>query len=259
MKNKVILICPGGRRSILEIQLMYLRKILDLDIVYKYHVWDFAWSKEDSEFISKLTNFHPKLKVKYSPFTNAHRSGNVASKQFAYYLGEYYRVDKYKDKIFVKLDDDIPFIDVDSFERFIDGRLKSDAFLYSANIINNNLYATEDFEKIHTDFLQNYEIILEKNRKKTSEIFSNEKRMSINFISFLGKDLEYINEEFSNGIGFDDEWRLSHKIPKKIGRENEICLFMTVVHYSYGGIIKPTFLDDYKNLFTKYTLLESST
>jgi hypothetical protein len=33
-----------------------------------------------------------------------------------------------------------------------------------------------------------------------------------------------------------------------LGRNNEICLFMTVVHYAYGGYINPKYLDNYINI-----------
>lgn len=251
MKNKVILFCPGGRKSILNVQLLYLLKILDLDIIFEYHLWDFSWTKEDSDYIAQLTNIHPKIKIKYSPYSNASRAGEIASKQFSYFLHEYYTFETYKESIFIKLDDDICFIDIPQFEKFIDGRINSNSFLYSANIINNNHLAGSEFDNIHNDFIQNYDSILKKNRLKNDETFTNEKRLSINFVSFLGKDLKYINAEFSNGVGSNDEWRLCHTIPKMLGRDNEICLSMTVVHYAYGGHIDPKYLDSYVNIGIK--------
>jgi len=121
---------------------------------------------------------------------------------------------------FIKLDDDICFIDINNFEKFIEGRLKSNSFLYSANVINNNHLSQHEFDNLHKNFITNYENILNKNNTKDIEIFSNDKRLSINFVSFLGKDLKYINEEFSNGIGSNDEWRLCHDIPTRIGKQN---------------------------------------
>lgn len=246
--NKVILFCPGGRKNILSIQLLNILKILDLDIVLEYHIWDFSWSAEDSDYISQLKNIHPKIKIKYSPYTNASRAGKIASKQFAYYLCDYYNFETYSDYIFIKLDDDICFIDTNNFEKFVDGRIKSNSFLYSANVINNNHLASGDFDYLHNDFINNYDNILKKNNLKNNEIFSNEKRLSINFVSFLGKDLKYINKEFSNGIGSNDEWRLCHTIPKILKKQNEICLFFTVVHYAFGGYINTKYLDNYKNI-----------
>ena len=253
--NKVILFCPGGRKNILSIQILNMLKILDLDIVFEYHIWDFSWTKEDSEYISQLSDIHPKIKIKTSPYSNASRGGEIASKQFSYFFYEYYKFETYSDYIFIKLDDDICFIDKNNFEKFIEGRIKSDSFLYSANVINNNC-GEDKFDILHTDFINNYDSILKKNSTKNSEIFSNKKRLSINFVSFLGKDLNHINEEFSNGIGSNDEWRLCSIIPNRLNRENEICLFMTVVHYAFGGNISPKYLDSYINIVNnKFVLL----
>ena len=250
--NEVIFICPAGREKCLSIQLLYMKKILDLDIVFEYHIWDFSWSKKDSEYISTLPSIHSKIKIKKSPYTNATRNGDIASKQFAYFLHDYYKFEDYKNYIFVKLDDDITFIDTKNFTRFIDGRKKSNAFLYSSNVINNDHTKKRNmvyFDNLHTHFLSNYKTILEKNNTKGIETFSNEKRLSINFVSFMGRDLEFINKQFSSGIGHHDEWQLCHIIPKELARQNEICLYMTVVHYEYGGQINKKYLNSYINLY----------
>ena len=247
--DKVIFICPAGRKKIFSIQLLYMKKLLELDIVFEYHIWDFSWSEEDSEYISKLSLLHPKIKIKKAPYTEATRGGKVASKQFAYFLHDYYKFEEYKNYIFIKIDDDICLIDTKNFIRFVNGRKQSNAFLYSANIINNDTTKIKDFDKIHTNFLTNYNTILKNNTAKAIEFFSNEKRLSINFVSFLGCDLEHINKEFSNGIGSNDEWRLCHIIPKHLGRQNEICLYMTAVHYAFGGKISDKYLNSYKNIY----------
>jgi hypothetical protein len=248
MASKVILICPGGRENILSVQLINIMKLLDLDIIFEYHIWNFSWNINDSDYISNLNTIHDKIKIKYSPYNNASRAGDVASKQFAYLLCDYYNYDTYKDYIFVKLDDDICFIDTTQFEEFINARKISNSFLYSANVINNNYLNGNEFHLIHNNFLNNYPEILKKNSEKSIETFINDKRLSINFVSFLGSDLKYINEEFSNGIGSNDEWRLCHDIAKHINKQNEICLFMTVVHYSYGGYIDPIYIHNYESI-----------
>ena len=251
--NKVILFCPAGREEVLAIQLRYIKSILDLEIVNEYHIWDFSWTENDSNYISKLACVHPKIKIKRSPYNNACRSGDVASKQFSYFLSTYYNYLAFKDFVFVKLDDDIVFIDTRNFENFIQGRMRSNSFLYSANVINNKHTEISNFDNIHTNFIQHYQQILETNRQKETKLFSKDLRLSINFVSFLGKDLQYINKEFSNGIGSNDEWRLCNVIPTALLLDNEICSFMTVVHYAFGGCIDKKYLQDYIKIHDEYT------
>uniref|UniRef100_A0A6C0JF75 Glycosyltransferase n=1 Tax=viral metagenome TaxID=1070528 RepID=A0A6C0JF75_9ZZZZ len=249
--SKVIFFCPAGREPVLSIQIKYIQKLLDLDIVHEYHIWNFAWNTNDSNYVESLCNLHPKIIIKSSPFIGGDRGSQTASFQFAYMFHDYYKYDEYNDYIFIKIDDDVVFIDTNNFEKFIDFRLNSDAFLCSANVINNDqgiFYYKNGFEIIHNDFTSNYKTILENNSNKNSCQHELEERLSINFISFLGKDLKYINDEFSNGIGSNDEWRLCNVIPKKINKINEICLFMTVVHYAYGGIIDKKYLPDYERI-----------
>lgn len=253
MATKIIIFCPAGRKNMLEVQLLNILKLLDLDVVHEYHIWDVSWCKEDSDFISGLDKLHSKIRIKHTPFTNASRAGQVASQQFAYILCDFYNYDEYSAYNFVKLDDDIAFVDANNFTKFIEHREKSDAFLCSANVVNNNHLLQDDrtFYAIHTDFTNNYNEILEKNNKKDAIVFSNDARLSINFVSFLGKDLKHINAEFSNGIGSGDEGRLCNDVAKRLNRQNEICLFFTVVHYKFGGRIDPKFISHYKEIYQK--------
>ena len=104
--NKVILVCPAGREQVLEIQLKYILKLLDLDIVHEYHIWDFSWNSNDSIFINSLGKLHPKIKILCSPYSNASRAGDIASKQFSYFLSDYYKYDNYNQYKFYLVDDD---------------------------------------------------------------------------------------------------------------------------------------------------------
>jgi len=239
----VILFCPAGRQPVLSIQLRNIKRIIDLPIIHEYHIWNVAWTEEDRAYVSSLESIHPKIKVKTTPYSNSSRGNEVASKQFSYLFHDYYKHEQYKDYIFIKLDDDVVFIDHVMFEQFIEGRKNSIAFLYSANVINHDCNNPRAFDSIHKTFLEQSDTQLEKNRQKGVESFSN--LVSINFVSFLGSDLCHINNEFSNGIGSNDEHRLSIEIPIRLGKTNEIALYMTVVHYAFGGQIRHTYLRSY--------------
>jgi hypothetical protein len=235
----VILFCPAGRKTTLEIQIKYTLKLLEYfdDLIARYDIWDVAWTEEDSTYIKTLSQLHPKIRVLYTPYVGGgKRGGETASKQFAFIYSTYYRHEIYKDYIFVKLDDDIVFIDIAMFPFFIQHRVQSDAFLFSANIINCiGDTPPEYFVDIHQDFLMNFGAILSNHRlNKTITPHDREFVLSINFVSFLGKDLEKINLEFSDGTGAMDEFRLYHKIPDYYDLQNEIDGSFTAVHYSYG-------------------------
>jgi hypothetical protein len=190
------------------------------------------------------------------------RGGEIASKQFAFIYSTFYRHDVYKDYIFVKLDDDIVFIDILLFPQFIFNRILSSAFLLSANVVNNDVSLVSEMDRIHRDFLSEYGEVITQNRLRNGGLVPHppQKYLSINFVSFFGSSLLYINHEFSNGIGIHDEYKLTAMIPTRIeiNASNAIDPRFTVVHYSYGGDSvnyygkQYFFLPSYNALATEY-------
>jgi hypothetical protein len=256
--------CPAGRKATLEMQIKYTLKLLEYfdDLIARYDIWDVAWTEEDSNYIKTLSQLHPKIRVLYTPYVGGgNRGGQIASKQFAFIYSTYYRHEIYNDYIFVKLDDDIVFIDVIMFPFFIQHRVQSDAFLFSANIINciGNT-PPEYFVDLHRNFIMNFGTIVSNHRlNKTIIPHDREFVLSINFVSFLGKDLEKINLEFSDGNGAVDEFRLYNKIPDYYDLQSEIDGSFTVVHYSYGpapqiyyGHFYHSFLPYYHQIYEEF-------
>jgi hypothetical protein len=238
----VILFCPGGRKETMELQVKYVLKLLEYydGFIARYDIWDVAWKEEDSNYLRTLPQLHPKIRILYTPFMEGgKRGGEIASKQFAFIYSTFYRHDIYKDYIFVKLDDDIVFIDVLMFPQFILNRIQSSAFLLSANVINNDVSLFYEIDRIHRGFLSKYGEVVTRNRRHNEGLIphSPQKYLSINFVSFLGSALLYINHEFSNGIGMHDEYKLTAMIPTRIevNASHAIDPRFTVVHYSYGG------------------------
>jgi hypothetical protein len=273
----VILFCPCGRKETLSIQIKYVLLLLDYypELNIEYHIWNIAWERGDREYVRSLSTFHSRVRVLYTPYLDndveVYRAGPTASRQFAFIYSQFYLYEAFKRFVFVKLDDDIVFVDVPQFKNFIEYRIVhsplyqnalknahqtslidsyphtenhhrvSTPFLLSANVINSNQTAApSNFHEVHVAFLNNYVGIINKNRKKNEKdiiSYSFEKigNLSINFVSFLGEDLKYINEEFSNNIGYEDEYRLGYILSERLNRSNEIDLRLTTVHFSYGG------------------------
>jgi hypothetical protein len=239
MFKGIILFCPAGRKQTMEIQVKYVVKLMEhfSEFISRYDIWDVAWKEEDSKYLGTLPQLHPKIRVLYTPFMEGgKRSSEIASKQFAFIYSTFYRHEIYKDYIFVKLDDDIVFVDVLMFPHFIYNRALSSSFLLAANVVNNDVDLFYQFYDIHVSFISNYKTNYTTNRMLDAISYDRNKYLSINFISFFGSDLFHINHEFSNGIGADDEYRLANYIPrnKEVDRDNMIELSMTVVHYSFG-------------------------
>lgn len=236
--QKVIVTCFAGRKEFMELQLRYMIAILEkFEFVERYDIWNFSWSAADKDWVDSLGQMHPKIRVCRAPFDGiADRAGDLASKQFAHFFTEAYLSEEYRDHLFVKIDDDVVFIDVDRFEEFIKLRIEqSDPFLVSADVINND-FQLKNPSHLHRRFLATF---AQKTKQKLRvEDFSPNKRLSINFVSWRGKDLPHIAREFSNGVGAEDEWRMCHVIPTRLGRSNVIVQNYMVAHLAFGKQLK---------------------
>jgi hypothetical protein len=236
--EKVILFCFAGRKSVMSLQVQYMLYLLELDFVEAYHVWDLAWESEDRDYLRTLALLHPKIQIMHTPFPPGTRASTTAAQQFAFIYSSFYQHQVYHNHILVKIDDDIVFVDVLAFESFIEYRKQSTAFLLSANVFNNNVtIAHKVFGSEHEAFLNNIKDTLKTYMHYPVEDYGNTKVLSINFVSFLGEDLHYINAEFANGYGNEDERRIAMQLPQILHRSNEIFSSLVVFHYQYGGII----------------------
>ncbi|MFW8596051.1 hypothetical protein [Cribrihabitans neustonicus] len=247
---RTILTCFAGRRQFMEVQLKYVLKLLDrYEWLERYDVWNFAWDEEDRRWLETLPDLHPKIRVCHAPAEGeAARAGDLASKQFAHFFTDAYPAREYRDAVFVKMDDDTPYIDVNNFGNFIAIRAAfPQYFLVSADVTNNDL-RVEDPTKSHEKLLATLE-----GQGQTGpvygQVYSNTLRLSINFVSWLGTDLPFIRDEFSNGIGSDDEWRMCHSIASRLRRENlivkgynaaHLCFFQQLSEpgYDVGGTLR---------------------
>ena len=253
--KKVILWCPAGRQKYMEVQIHYVKKLIEkYDFIERYDIWDVSWSSDDSKYLKTLNKIHSKISIRETPYENAKRAGEIASKQFAYIYHDAYPSEKYYDYIFVKLDDDIIYLDVDNFDKFIEIRSKDESsFLVSANVINNNYKDHHSVIKIHDEFFKEFDYFKNKKIDETNnEIFACDHRLSINFASYLGSDLHHIKSEFSNGIGSNDEWRLSSIIPKRLNKQNLIVSDYYVSHFTFGGQLKKMKNANHDYILKKY-------
>lgn len=249
---KTIITCFAGRKECMEIQIKYVIKLLDkFSFIENYDIWNFSWSESDSDYLNTLPSLHPKIRIRNAPYYGrAGRGNEVGSRQYAYFFNQGYPADLYKNHIFVKIDDDVLHIDINNFELFVKERkLRSDCFLVSANVTNNDSDIINPY-LIHEDFFKKNENPYVCEKEIISSAYSNNLRLSINFCSWLGSDLPDIVQEFSNGVGSYDEWRLCNIIPNKVNKNNLIVNSYKVSHFSFGAQVfdKPYYLKEYKKL-----------
>jgi hypothetical protein len=254
-KPQVIFTIFAGRKKNLEILLRYTDALHKSDDIHEVHLWNFTRDKNDETWLKGND-------VSSRAYTRVMHVKNK-SQWHEYY--NYYTTDKYPNHIIVKCDDDIVFIDVDEFPKFIARRcVDKDSILAFPSIINNvraGLYQQEagihpesianmkvtirDFlnistwgsgsyaTKLHNFFLNDVKTWLEKS-KQVNPWFINhpkEQRFSINFFAILSKDLHIYQDMMK--ISNDDENNLTAVIPLKLKRGHYVDMHFTVSHLAF--------------------------
>ncbi|MGL4199666.1 MAG: hypothetical protein ACRCSX_18095 [Allorhizobium sp.] len=171
---------------------------------------------------------------------------------------QYYakRLSDFADALFLKCDDDIVYMDLDGLAGFIDHRRKNPHyFVTSANVVNNGVCAyfqqvsgalptslghferppggfggtlwtdPDKANKLHDFFLA----APKKELPLPSKVVDWQERQSINFIAWLGRDLQHMG--LARG---DDEKMLTVDLPAFLERPTAIYSDFTVSHLSFG-------------------------
>jgi len=201
----------------------------------------------------------------------------------------HYTNQEYPEHIIIKSDDDIVFIDVESFGRYTEQRRKdAESLLLFPSIVNNGVCAfyqsREGFigeslgefpydpiygrlwgdgrlcGRLHEFFVGASQSWLEKARAddRTFPIGLGD-RTSINFFAILSKDL-YAYQMVTAG---DDEHDLTVRIPNILKRRNAVSMGTTVSHLSFyrqreTGLDEPSTLGMYERLAERVEFLKPS-
>lgn len=129
--------CFGGRRANLELQLPFIHRILQTHPGVEYHLWNTAKDPADAEYIRTLRhpsrNFHTIESFADLPMGQAWNN-----------IYRHYAQARFKNNRFVKMDDDVVFIQTDRWNHFIDAIDANPHAVVSANVINNGACMTLD-------------------------------------------------------------------------------------------------------------------
>jgi hypothetical protein len=202
--------------------------------------------------------------------------GNPGDEMPYFQCYQYYakRLADFSDALFLKCDDDIVYVDLDGLSGFIDHRRKNPHyFVTSANVVNNGVCAyfqqlsgalplsLGHFERppggfggtlwtdpnkannLHDFFLA----APKKEFPLPSKVVDWQERQSINFIAWLGSDLQHM--ALARG---DDEKMLTIDLPAFLERPTAIYSDFTVSHLSFGPQEKGV---DVNRLITAYDAL----
>jgi hypothetical protein len=229
-KSKNIVLTCAGRRDRMSLLVSYMQDALTRGIIDEWHIWNYTETPEDDEWIQSLRAEEIIIQTPISKNSYC----------------EMYQSLPVDDSVYIKIDDDIVYIDVDGLDHLIQfRRLNRGYFAVSANIVNNptcyllqkDLGIFPDIEEmtldgphataIHQSFLQGEKVRFDSVAEVSSDYI-----VPINCIAWLGTDNSTLNTITEN-----DEESISHimtnVIPKEVKRC--ICVFGPCVasHLSY--------------------------
>jgi hypothetical protein len=265
---KFIVVTPAGRERYLRLLSRY---VLAAPEVAEWHLWDNCRNDADRAYLRQLVASDPRCKLKQLP--NA--DGGVKI------IGEFFRYCDDPEALYLRLDDDIVFIEEGFFPRFI-ARAKAErgkALWFSPLVINNAICAwllkhraSLSFEgpvtaqafcphawafadmpiALHPVFIEAVKAGRLADFRVPDETIRLA-RYSINAIGFFGDDKLALGERFyaPEAEGDEEDW-LSAVLPMLTGRYGKIFGDLAVAHFSYylqeTRLLQTDILADYYRL-----------
>ncbi|MBU1040870.1 MAG: hypothetical protein KKF77_07220 [Proteobacteria bacterium] len=253
---KVVCVVPAGRRRYLHALIPYL---VSEEIIDEIHLWVNTSNDNDLRYMDIVAGMFDKIHlVAAPPMKSAVRTDNV---------GRFYQTAIQANTIYIKLDDDVVFIENDFFEKFVDFRInKRNAFLCLPMTINNAVctymhkcyglldeqsltnvspwagdgvtYADNLFaERVHKLFLDQY-------RQGSLDMFRYDDFMfnftiSINCCAWFGEDFAAFGGVIPHWKL--DEFYLTVDKPVEMGKLNAFCGSTIISHYAF--FVQRSYLD----------------
>lgn len=262
--HKIIAFTPVGRKRYMDLLAAHLKREHDAGHIDEWIVFNNAYKAEDSTYCDQLAEKWPWVTVLREKALTGH---DTAGGKFVWrrpdHIADFYKHAPMKQRgkvIYVRLDDDIVYIDENCIERLVNYRLDNpNPFLVFPVIINNvrtsyhmqqqgvvsadwgirNEMCDEVAWK-HSDYIAQLHMkalnaieagnLVDTFRLK-SEQYSDPEweagHISINSFAIFGDDMAACD------VHRDEEGYLSQWRPKALGRQNARCGDAMLIHFAY--------------------------
>ena len=125
---KTIIFAFLGRRENIQLQMPYIRRVLDENPDVEYHAWDLSRTPEDHAYIQSLTGERVTV---MSQFYSGRNPWLGFNKVWKHYIGKQYR-----ECTLVKLDDDVVFLESPKFQSLVQAAVDNPTSIVSAKVVN---------------------------------------------------------------------------------------------------------------------------
>jgi hypothetical protein len=259
-----VIVTPGGRKCYLDILLRYLLRAKNDREFDRWVLWMNTTSAADIAYMQLLAQQFDFIETRALAIPH----------EGSYSIHSFFQECTDPDTVYVRLDDDIVYIEPGAIDRLIKFRLANpEYFLVVGNIVNNALtsyiyqrqgavgrglgytaytcLAELGWKKpafahfIHTEFLKCLRAGNIDRFRFPQWILADYERVSINCISWLGSDFK----TFGGKVDRDEEPWLTTIKPKSLGRPN--CIFGQAIFAHYAFYSQRTELD-WTDLLKRY-------
>jgi hypothetical protein len=257
---KIVCVTPSGRRRYMK---YLIPQIISSPIVDRYDIWLNTELEDDIVFLESLAKMYSKINIVYQPdgVINGNKSINAFFKK---------AIDE--DTIYIRLDDDVLWIEPDFFEKMVEFRTKNrEFFLVSPMIINNAIcsYILQHYGKlsynkkltsncfdldswVDADFaLKLHKQFLNKIEEGTTQSLYvphtqiSLNRFSINSVCWFGSEFK----KFDGLVLGDEEEYISTLKPMELNKINSFAGNILISHFAFFTQRKVL---DTSNLLTLY-------
>lgn len=125
----VIMFAFWGRRANVELQLPFIERILDENPRVEFHGWNLANTMADDDYLRNLPG--------RERFVVRHEFAGLNAQRRLNKVWLYYTAQVFSKTLFVKLDDDVVFLETDRFADFLEAVEDHPAAVTSALTVNN--------------------------------------------------------------------------------------------------------------------------
>ncbi len=132
---RVVLFVFAGRTANMKVQLPLIRRILAEHPAAELHVWNLARNDDDAAYVNTISGERITVRAEHPQNLCRGRADTPLDAVIDVYTR--YAAPEYADTVFVKLDDDVVFLETERFGAFIDAINIHLGAVVSANVINN--------------------------------------------------------------------------------------------------------------------------
>jgi hypothetical protein len=136
---KVIVVSPVGRKSTLTILKKYIDKLKERGIIDEWHLWFNVKHDEDRDYVLSLENEYTKI---IRLFDKEHPGFGTPST-----IGYFFTSCCDPDSIYIRLDDDIVYVDIEGFKNLVEFRKADRTHFLVYPIIINNIFSSAFLQK----------------------------------------------------------------------------------------------------------------